>query len=259
MNEQEIFKMKEQQFRAIIEALTKNNLQKLDLSNNQIRNSGAIALAGVLNKNITLQTLYLQDNRIGDKGAIALAKALEVNTTLQTLDLSWNEIGDTGAIALIVAINVKKTLVYLNLSSNPITEKSKILKKDETIILTSADFFKLLNQLKQKYNKLDDINKKENDIIINLEDKTLKIGYKGEYKFEGDCPYFKFGTKYYTYSNSLISLRNHIYIFKKEDLTNDSLPNNEDIDYLEYIIKKHFNKVNLNNNLNEMKQINYKK
>ena len=47
-----------------------------------------------------LTKLYLTDNNIGDDGAKALAEALKVNAVLTELNLNWNEIGPVGAEAL---------------------------------------------------------------------------------------------------------------------------------------------------------------
>ena len=213
--------------------------------------------------------MYLNYNKISEVGVEKIAEALKINTTLQELYLNGNRIKEVGIIALIQAINENKTLQKLYFLYNYFHYKElQKFVNNETITLSDADFFRLLDQLKDKYNILENIeNESIYNIEINLEDKTLRIVYDSEkepstYQFEGNCPYFDYETKYYVEIEHSISLIDYINILKESNsYTRDisSLPNNEDIDYLEYIIKKHFNKVNLNNNLNEMKQINYKK
>src|SRR6185369_13167718 len=72
----------------------------LKLSDKQISDLDAIALANALEKNNPLTYLDLSFNQIGDTGATALANALEKNNPLIYLGLSRNEIGDMGATAL---------------------------------------------------------------------------------------------------------------------------------------------------------------
>lgn len=137
------------------------------------------------------------------------------------------------------------------------------------ITLSTSDFNKLLIQLKQKYNELD-INNNDIRIEINFTNKTLKINYNGGkepsiYQFKGNCPYFNYGKEYYAHFykhfENFIHLTDYINIQKQSINYNSpmknnniiSLLNNENIDYLEHIIKKHFEKVNLRNKVNQMK------
>ena len=63
----------------------------LYLSNNNISNAGAVALAQALHHNSTLERLNLSNTNISDAGAVALAQALHYNSTLKRLDLSKND------------------------------------------------------------------------------------------------------------------------------------------------------------------------
>ena len=94
----------------------------LDLDENNISCSGAIALADALLSNSTLERLGLNFNKIACSGAEALAKALQSNRTLALLDLRGNKIGDSGATEFAETLNKNYTLTYLDLSSNPIGE-----------------------------------------------------------------------------------------------------------------------------------------
>ncbi|KAF1779251.1 Leucine-rich repeat domain, L domain-like [Phytophthora cactorum] len=70
----------------------------LDVSWNNIRRSGAVALGIAMRTNTSLRTLYMSMNRCGDGGGEQLAAALACNTTLTELDLSHNAL--TGASAV---------------------------------------------------------------------------------------------------------------------------------------------------------------
>lgn len=67
---------------------TNTRLKRLTVSNASLRNSCAMVIADVLQKNSTLQELCLSMNTFGDLGACALAKALRWNSSLKRLDVS---------------------------------------------------------------------------------------------------------------------------------------------------------------------------
>ena len=93
---------------------------KLVLDNNNIGDSGAVAIAEALKNNTALTWLYLGYNTIGDSGAAALAKALKSNTALTRLDLDYNNIGDSGAAALAEELKSNTALTELRLDYNNI-------------------------------------------------------------------------------------------------------------------------------------------
>ena len=70
--------------------------------------------------NTCLKRLEISENEIGDSGAAAISEALKVNTCLTNLNLSWNKIGTSGAAAISEALNVNTCLTDLNLSSKGI-------------------------------------------------------------------------------------------------------------------------------------------
>ena len=64
-------------------------LTSLDLSGNELRGGGAMALAGALRENTTLTELDLQSTHMGMDDVHALTAALYTNTTLARLDLRY--------------------------------------------------------------------------------------------------------------------------------------------------------------------------
>ena len=98
------------------------HLARLDLSENVISTSGAIALADALLSNRTLERLDLSSNKIECSGAAALAKAFRSNRTLTHLDLRRNKIGDLGAKEFADNLQDDDALSYLDLRKNPIGE-----------------------------------------------------------------------------------------------------------------------------------------
>jgi len=88
---------------ALGEALTQYRVTALDLSQNQLGDDVAVALADVLRSNGILTELRLKNNEIGNEGATALAEGAQGNTMLITLDLRHNKIGSE-AIAQLRAV-----------------------------------------------------------------------------------------------------------------------------------------------------------
>ncbi|KJE95162.1 hypothetical protein CAOG_005642 [Capsaspora owczarzaki ATCC 30864] len=98
----------------------KNAQDALYLSENQIGNAGAQAIAEALKANPTLTWLVLRRGQIGAAGARAIAETLNVNMRLTRLMLGRNELGDAGAKAIAAAIKVNSTLKRLDLHANMI-------------------------------------------------------------------------------------------------------------------------------------------
>ena len=81
------------------------------VSNNNISDGGAVALAQALHHNSTLERLELSTNNIGDGGAVALAQLFHHNFTLKELDLSSNDaIGKEGTHQLVQALTVNTSI-----------------------------------------------------------------------------------------------------------------------------------------------------
>ena len=101
------------------EALSVNTkLTHLNLSGNQIGKSGAQLLSNALSVNTKLTHLNLSGNQIGKSGAQLLSNALFYNTTLTHLNLDDNLVGPLGVAYLSLALVVNTTLTYLNLDGN---------------------------------------------------------------------------------------------------------------------------------------------
>lgn len=104
----------------IADVLKRNNLIKLDLLCNRIKNAGAIAIAGALMRNTSLTNLCLFDNIIGNAGATAIAQALKVNNNLMVLDLESNIISNYGAVHIAGMLMANTTLHSIYLRGNDI-------------------------------------------------------------------------------------------------------------------------------------------
>ena len=83
-------------------------LASIDLSDNDLRDDGAVALAGVIGEErmALLKDLYVQSCRVGDRGVAALVAS--GCAELRTLMLHTNEITDDGLRALGDAIERKR-------------------------------------------------------------------------------------------------------------------------------------------------------
>ena len=101
------------------QALSVNTkLTHLNLSGNEIGESGAQLLSNALSVNTKLTHLNLSGNQIGKSGAQLLSNALFYNTTLTHLNLDDNLVGPLGVAYLSLALVVNTTLTYLNLDGN---------------------------------------------------------------------------------------------------------------------------------------------
>ena len=108
-------------------------LWKLDISCNNIGDTGVAALAHCLKHMFSLSTLNLKCAKIGDEGAISLAAlfrhltaSTNITVSLQKLDMSYNHIGDIGAVALAESIRYLTRLTELNLTGNKIGDAGAV-------------------------------------------------------------------------------------------------------------------------------------
>lgn len=84
----------------IASRLTLSSLVTLDLSDNMVEDSGAVAICEALRDNLSLKRLVLKGNQITDAGVEKMANALLPNRHLRCLDLYGNQITAQGAAQL---------------------------------------------------------------------------------------------------------------------------------------------------------------
>lgn len=78
-------------------------MPEVDLSDNNLGDYGARAIADMLKENSTLVNLNLSGNNFTDRSAEHISPALITNTKLQHLDLSHNALGErAGRVALTI-------------------------------------------------------------------------------------------------------------------------------------------------------------
>ncbi|OWZ21218.1 hypothetical protein PHMEG_0004267 [Phytophthora megakarya] len=93
-------------------------VQALDVSWNNIRRSGAVALGIAMRTNTSLRTLNMSMNRCGDGGGEQLAAALACNTTLAVLDLSHNALTGISTVAFGFFLRQNQSLQKLDMRDN---------------------------------------------------------------------------------------------------------------------------------------------
>jgi hypothetical protein len=90
----------------------------------KIDNACAMALGEGLMRNMKLKYVNLSNNMIKDGGAIVIANALTImKCQVQDLNLSFNQIEKKGGLAFAEMIRVNKHLIRCNLSYNSMGEK----------------------------------------------------------------------------------------------------------------------------------------
>ncbi|KAF0709283.1 Aste57867_6011 [Aphanomyces stellatus] len=109
------------QARNLVHALVDHHhVDVVSLSENPLRDDGAIAIAETLPRLATLRVLRLNLCRIGSTGAAWLASALPHATRLEILELRENSKGEVGAVAFAQTLPRCPTLQHLNVSHNGI-------------------------------------------------------------------------------------------------------------------------------------------
>ncbi|XP_026102433.1 NACHT, LRR and PYD domains-containing protein 12-like [Carassius auratus] len=111
-----------------------SHLRKLNLSRNELNDTGANHLCDVLkNTDYNLERLSISCCYMSDKGCFAVTLALKSNPShLRELNLSWNQLGDSGVKNLSdLLMNPQFKIEILALCNCMITDK-------ECLILTSA-------------------------------------------------------------------------------------------------------------------------
>ena len=97
-----------------------NSLEDLDLECNDIGDSGATALSGLLlpGRASRLRRLGLRNNLVGTPGAINIARALSHNASLVDIDLRKNAIGGEGIREVLCSVSSNTTIESILLGEN---------------------------------------------------------------------------------------------------------------------------------------------
>ena len=134
------------------QALSVNTeLTHLNLSGNEIGESGAQLLSEALSVNTKLTHLNLSGNEIGESGAQLLSEALSVNTKLTHLNLSGNQIGKSGAQFLSDALFYNTTLTHLNLDDNLVGPNGVAYLSLALVVNTTLTYLNLDGNLAQAF------------------------------------------------------------------------------------------------------------
>ena len=96
--------------------------KKLDISHNDLRMEGSVALGEMLSCNKSMTELNLGWCYIPDAGLREIAKGLLQNTSLKKLDISGNKLGMEGSVALAEMLSCNKSLTELHLTECDIPE-----------------------------------------------------------------------------------------------------------------------------------------
>ncbi|XP_050959176.1 ribonuclease inhibitor-like [Labeo rohita] len=147
-----------------------SNLRELDLSRNQIGDSGVTEISSLLrNSQCTLQILSLNNNCITEGGCHVLAAALNSNpSNLTELDLSENKLGNPGMkIILTLFENVQCRLEKLKLKCISIT--------DEGCAALASAFHSNLRELDLSRNQIGDSGVTEISSLLRNSQCTLQI------------------------------------------------------------------------------------
>ena len=98
---------------------TNSGITSLDLSDNPLRDEGAILLAAMLVSQSSFQSIYLRSISVTDLGVEAISGALLSNSVLTSLDLSSNRmIGLHGIDMLAKSVELNQTVCRVSLGES---------------------------------------------------------------------------------------------------------------------------------------------
>ncbi|CAM9624797.1 unnamed protein product, partial [Ectocarpus sp. 8 AP-2014] len=114
----------------------------LKLCYNHLRDGGAEAVSGAIERHPSLHTMDLGFNGITDQGAASLARGLAHNSSLRTLYLSGNSIGaaGAGAIADALARNTGLTTLHLSICDEGLAGLARAVARNSSIRLLELCF-----------------------------------------------------------------------------------------------------------------------
>ena len=95
-------------------------LQRIDISQNNLKTAGVLKFATAIKNTISLKFLIMKRNDINEDAAKVLADSLQDKFDLEVLDLGVNRIRTTGAIKISQALKNSTALQVLNLHNNAI-------------------------------------------------------------------------------------------------------------------------------------------
>jgi hypothetical protein len=140
MRDDEVFPL----FEVLGHGYPHNPFHTIDLSFNNIKNSGAKAVAVYLTQTISLTSLNLEGNSISHLGCEKLALALHGQETLKVLNLNSNPIGDKGIVLLAESLEGNQVLTELNLGNTDVStlgliKIAKLLASNASITSLNLD------------------------------------------------------------------------------------------------------------------------
>ena len=180
----------------ILNALGISKLSALDISNNEIGNSGARLLSKALQLNHCLQKIFIDRNQITAEGFVELANALKLNRTLQSLPMPMIDItealGRPDRSKVLTAVNEMERYLERNRNQQSRNEefRQKVIRKlnnrSEKYEINFSDykriiFFELIKVISD-FGSESPINVKTDDLIDLIVSKLQDLSHQNEEK-----------------------------------------------------------------------------
>ena len=186
-------------------------LHQLDISNNNLGDEIALALADVLPVQDTLVVLNVEGCRITGSGGVAIFEALTENTTLKRINVRNNFLGES-AVEILGHLQQNETLMFVDMTSNKVDvfamdaldaliKRNKQGVHDKKFADLKRDYLRLKIQnarIPLLSAELDSLHVKESQIGEEIDDIENK-----QYAYESDSNY------------DLVSVRNQIKEYEK--------------------------------------------